>query len=304
MRGHRLAYLMLLLAIAFTVISLLALIAYTVLVANVVAGPSVRTAVVGLLLFFRNWSLILIFIAIVTFLWDRETMVRAKLNGPSGKRNVPLVVIHVALIVVMFIFATAQASASVNLRIAAAQGFSRKHPKEYIQRVHTVNSLTYTFYAFVIVSTVDVIVAAVLLSGAARKASISDKVCRATHFRSPVTNAPFAQVTNIVLFAVTPLYTLFNLSHLVFLITLSPSGLPKAGATVTTIRSADLAQKVIENLLVFLIFAVLLFLSFNRASWDFESTHTTCESFPLSVRVTGLIRVVFDQLLHKANKSI
>jgi len=123
-------------------------------------------------------------------------------------------------------------------------------------------------------------------------------------FRSPVTNAPFAQVTNIVLFAVTPLYTLFNLSHLVFLITLSPSGLPKAGAEVTTIRSADLAQKVIENLLVFLIFAVLLFLSFNRASWDFESTHTTRESFPLSVRVTGLIRVVFDQLLHKPSKSI
>jgi len=97
-----------------------------------------------------------------------------------------------------------------------------------------------------------------------------------------------AQITNTMVFAVSPLYALLNIIHFIFLIVLSPSGLLKGSVTfskVHAVRRADLAHQVIEDALVFLIFAVLLFLSFSRASWDFggalptrEYLHTVCQN--------------------------
>jgi len=56
-----------------------------------------------------------------------------------------------------------------------------------------------------------------------------------------------------------------------------------------------------NTLLIFLIFAVLLFMTFNRKSWDIGSTDPTRESFPLSMKVTGLI--MYDQPRNKDNNT-
>jgi len=175
MRGHRWPYVMLFTAIAFTSIASLTMISYTVALANI-TSLGLRASRAALFLFFHNWSLVFIFIAITAFLWDRETMIHTKSNGASGKQTVTLVVVPLVLVFFMFIFATAQASASANWRLTAINEVPGRNPWVIAQRASTANDLAYTFYAFVIVSAIDVVVAAILLARAARKASISDKV--------------------------------------------------------------------------------------------------------------------------------
>jgi len=185
MRGHRMPFLVLFPAIAFAIIWSLVAIAYDVVVAALAEDVYLRIALACVLLFFHNWMLVLIYIALVVFLLDRQTAIRTKSNGASGENPV-LVVVHVGL--AMFALATAQASASVNVRLMAARGLSKSDPQEYFRRIYTTVALDNAFYAVVIVSTVDVIVTAIILSEAA---SISDKVCGTTHVRSLETDTPF-----------------------------------------------------------------------------------------------------------------
>ena len=175
MREHRWPYIMLFTTIAFTTIASLTTISYTVTLANI-TSLGLRASRDALFLFFHNWSLVFIFIAIAAFLWDRETMIRTKSNGSSGKHTVAFVVVPLVLVFFMFIFATANASASANWRLTAVNEVPGRNPWVIAQRASKANDLGYTFYAFVIVSAINVVVAAILLSRAARKASISDKV--------------------------------------------------------------------------------------------------------------------------------
>jgi hypothetical protein len=175
MREHRWPYIMLFTTIAFTTIASLTTISYTVALANI-TSLGLRASRDALFLFFHNWSLAFIFIAIAAFLWDRETMIRTKSNGSSGKHTVAFVVVPLVLVFFMFIFATANASASANWRLTAVNEVPGRNPWVIAQRASKANDLGYTFYAFVIVSAINVVVAAILLSRAARKASISDKV--------------------------------------------------------------------------------------------------------------------------------
>jgi len=182
MREHRWPYIMLFTTIAFTTIASLTTISYTVALANI-TSLGLRASRTSLFLFFHNWSLVFIFIAIAAFLWDRESMIRTKSNGASGKQTVALVVVPLILVFFMFIFATAQASASANWRLTALNEVPGRNPWVIAQHASKTNDLAYTFYAFVIVSAIDIIVASILLSRAARKASISDKVGNQNHTR-------------------------------------------------------------------------------------------------------------------------
>jgi hypothetical protein len=172
--------------IAFAIIRSLVMIPH-----EVVSGVTGNLVLAGVFLFSSNYLLVLIYIALVVFLLDRQTTIRTKSNGASGGQNPVLVVVHTGLVLAMLALATAEASASVNLWLMTAHGLSPSDTQEYIQRANTTNALYYAFYAVVIVSTVNVIVTAVLLSGAAKKASISDKVCGTTHVRSLETDTPF-----------------------------------------------------------------------------------------------------------------
>jgi hypothetical protein len=182
MRGHRLPYLVLLPTILFTTISLLAILSYTAVFASAGGTINLRTDLIGVFLFFRNWSLTLIFVAIIAFLWEREATICARSNG---KRNVPLLMVHLALIALLFIFGTAHAASNSSLRHDAARGLSRANTLAYIRRIKTTNGLAYTFFAILILSAVDVIVTAFTVSKAAKNGPKSDKVCATMHFSEP-----------------------------------------------------------------------------------------------------------------------
>jgi hypothetical protein len=48
---------------------------------------------------------------------------------------------------------------------------------------------------------------------------------------------------------------------------------------------AILIRDVIEGVLIFVIFGVLLYLSISRANWDFWTTSATCDSLPVALQV-------------------
>jgi len=174
MSGHRLPYLMLFPAITLTTVALIASIPYVIIYASAIP-------INGILTFTSNWSLVFIFMAIVAFLCDRESTIRTKSNGTCAQRNIAHGIVHATLVVLMLVFATAEAGASVHLQLAVENN-SEIDGLEIDRQTHIVDSLYYTFYSLVILSAVDVLVSAILLSRIARKAAISDKVCGITYF--------------------------------------------------------------------------------------------------------------------------
>jgi hypothetical protein len=146
MNGHRLPYLMLLAAITFAAIRLISAVASN-------NTPIIRLEAV--VQFFSKWSPILIFVVIMTLLWDRDTMVRTKTSTTTGHQNVTHVLVHATFILLMFAFSTAQVAAWLTLQLA-----NEPSKREGNRRASVVAALNYTFYALFALSAVDVIVTA------------------------------------------------------------------------------------------------------------------------------------------------
>jgi len=168
MRGYRLPYLMLFTAITLTTVALIASIPYVIIYASAIP-------INGILLFTSSWTLVFIFMAIVAFLCDRESTIRTQSNGTCAQQNIAHRVVHATLVVLMLVFATAEAGAAMNLQLAVENNFEIDS-LEIDRQSHIVDTLYYTFYSLIILSAVDVLVSAILLSRIARKAAISDKV--------------------------------------------------------------------------------------------------------------------------------
>jgi len=251
MRGHRRLYPALFSILYYTVFTTI----WPIISIRDIITPRIFPH--GFFLQIRNWLLISILATIIPFLDHCEKTIRAQSNTTSGQRNVPHSMVYI-LVVLMFSFA--MTSTCLSAKVAN----------------NTIDVLNYIVCTLIILSAINFFVTAIIISRAAKDAATADKVCLITHFRNLETNGPLTQIINIILYVVSPLFSLLTFLHVVFLFVFSLA----TRSSFTSSNVADLVQDVIVHLLIFVIFGVLLSLSFDRASWDFGSTLPACEPFP------------------------
>jgi hypothetical protein len=109
--------------------------------------------------------------------------------------------------------------------------------------------LFYVFNAFAVLMVIDVAVTTALLWRAWKKAGMPDKI------------------TNLMLYVLVPLYSIYGLLLMIFTIVFSPSGLPDTSAP-TVFESADIASSVLITGTIIAIFFFILSMSGRKPYWN------------------------------------
>ncbi|KAJ6511290.1 hypothetical protein C8R47DRAFT_729566 [Mycena vitilis] len=196
---------------------------------------------------FNDWAVVLLFLVLIAVLWNRETMLRLSTDGKFGGHHPALIALHATLASLTFIFGTATEAflMDTNVRFATTDiSFD-----EIDHRFTVDNQLYYVYTTFAVLMGVDVAVTTVLLWRGWKKAGIPDKI------------------TNIMLYAVVPLYSVLCLFYMIFTIVFSPSGIPSS-ATRATFEGADIADSLLITGFTITIMFMVLFLSVKKAYWN------------------------------------
>ncbi|KAJ7481553.1 hypothetical protein FB451DRAFT_1236354 [Mycena latifolia] len=201
---------------------------------------------------FNDWAAMLQFLAVIAVIWNRETTLRVATEGKFGGHHPALITLHVTL--ASLIFALGTAAEAYNMDTTVQYYVTRPDDLRFLRgelhhRIIVYQQLFYAFSSFAILSAIDVVVSSVLLWRAWKKAAIPDKA------------------TNIVLYALAPLYAALSLMVMIFTIIFSPSGLPNS-VTLTTFEGASLASTLLPTVLSFAVITTILVLSLKKANWN------------------------------------
>ncbi|KAJ7094077.1 hypothetical protein B0H15DRAFT_151783 [Mycena belliarum] len=257
-RGHRAPYAFLLPALVFfawsnaTYIALIILVNIPAIVFSDDLPPLLVPALTFVNYLFNDWGLVLIFLAVIAVIWNRESALRAATEGKSGGHHPALIAVHATLAALVFILGTAAEGYNMetNVRYYLRDDDERRFltRRQLARRIITYQQLFYAFSSFAILMGVDVIVSATLLWRAWKNAAISDKV------------------TNIMLYVVAPLYGLLSLVIMIFTIVFSPSGLPRSAGRAA-FESASLANVLLATGLLLAVATTLLVLALRKRNW-------------------------------------
>jgi len=195
------------------------------------SGHSQPPALLGVQTFFSSWTNLFLYLSMIAVLWNRETTVYAATEGKAGRHNYVVTGVHAVLVVLIFAFGTAGPAMELN-------------PND--SSTINVYAMYYSFYTFLILAVVTVIVPAVLLRRASRAEGVVDNI------------------TNTMLHVVAPIYAAHNLISLIFLILNDLRHPPKA---LTYYEGADLANNLLIMVSYFGVTSMLLVLSINKERW-------------------------------------
>ncbi|KAJ7177996.1 hypothetical protein C8R46DRAFT_1212720 [Mycena filopes] len=260
-RGHRAPYALLVPTLIFFAWSNAAYIALVIL-ENI---PSLRffsdtlpvlllPALGFVLNLFNDWAIILQFLVVIAVLWNRENALRLASDGKSGGHHPALIAVHATLAGLMFILGTASEALNMDINVKYyTTDYFLDNPDALDHRITVRNQLNYAYMSFAVLTAVDVAVTTVLLWRAWKKntARSSDKI------------------TNVMLYAVLPLYSLLSLLLMIFTIVFSTSGIPPT-ASATAFESASLADELLVTLLSFAVIVVILVLSIRKVDWTHD----------------------------------
>ncbi|KAF7343448.1 hypothetical protein MVEN_01777600 [Mycena venus] len=198
-----------------------------------------------------DWGVVLQFLVLIAVLWNRETVLRIATDGKFGGHHPVLIALHVTLATLTFIFGTASEAYGMDtaVKFNDTDRFESRLYREYLHRIQVRQQLNYVFNAFAILMVIDVAVTTSLLWRAWRKAGISDKI------------------TNLMLYVVVPLYSIFGLLLMIFTILFSPSGL-SADAGPEVFEGANLAYSILVTGISITILFFILALSVKKAYWN------------------------------------
>ncbi|KAF7366666.1 hypothetical protein MSAN_00924500 [Mycena sanguinolenta] len=267
-RGHRLPYLVLLPTVLFAAWSN-ATYGATIVLENIPALEDPFLSELPVLLIpalafvsdlFYYWYSVLQFVVVILLLRNREAALRATpagrdANGPVGAASIVQDAVHVALAVLAFTFGTASAGLGMATSVKYADvDLTFENINDFEHRVHVQNQLYYAHRAFIILTVFDVIATTVMLWRGWRKAGLTDTI------------------TSGLLTALVPLYSLFCILLMAFVITFSPSGAAGSDtATTNTVEGAILADSILVTGSNIAILFVILALSVRRAWWDADA---------------------------------
>ncbi|KAJ7164929.1 hypothetical protein C8R46DRAFT_300965 [Mycena filopes] len=260
-RGHRAPYALLVPTLIFFAWSNAAYIALIIL-ENI---PSLRffsdtlpvlllPALGFVLNLFNDWAIILQFLVVIAVLWNRENALRLASDGKSGGHHPALIAVHATLAGLMFILGTASEALNMDINVKYyTTDYFLDNPDALDHRITVRNQLNYAYMSFAVLTAVDVAVTTVLLWRAWKRntARSADKI------------------TNVMLYALVPLYSLLSLLLMIFTIVFSTSGLPPT-ASATAFESASLADELLVTLLSFAVIVVILVLSIRKVDWTHD----------------------------------
>jgi hypothetical protein len=186
------------------------------------------------------------FLVVITVILNRETALRTATEGKSGGHHPVLIAVHVILAVLIFIMATAAQGLNFDTGVKLVHVRTRPDFNKAQQRFDVAMQLFYAYSSFAILTGIDVAVSTVLLWRAWKKAGIRDPI------------------TNMLLYAVLPAYSLLSLFTMIFTIVFSPSGLP----ATTNAEGADLAATLLVTLFSATVIAIILVMSAKKAAWN------------------------------------
>ncbi|KAJ7057025.1 hypothetical protein C8F01DRAFT_1372337 [Mycena amicta] len=255
-RGHRAPHALLLPTIVFFGWSNALYIALVVLEngADLSFQASLPDLLIPTLRFISNlanaWALTLLFVAIIAVAWNRETALHKATEGKFGGHHPALIVMHVAFASLIFLLGIAAEAYNMDTNVKYFAGdFDRFFGEDALQqRINTGNGLFYSYQSFAILSFIDIVVTSIVLWRGWRKAGISDRV------------------SNLMLYAIVPLYCFMSLFTMIFVIVFSPHGLPDS-ASLSAFESADLANALLITLCSIAIIVVILVMGVKRAWW-------------------------------------
>ncbi|KAJ7747912.1 hypothetical protein DFH07DRAFT_1062620 [Mycena maculata] len=255
-RGHRTPYALLLPTLALFSLSNDTYIALLVLenISDLYLSDSYPALLLPAISFvsnlFNNWAVVLQFLVVIAVVWNRESVLRTATEGKFGGHHPAVIALHVALATLTFIFGTAAEALNMatNVQYYTTDTFS-SDDGTLQHRLVQYQQLNYVYASFAILTAVDVIVSAVLLWRAWRKAVIPDRI------------------TALVLFAIVPVYGAFSLVLMVFTILFSPSGISDS-ASITVFEGANLANNLLATLLSITIMIIILAMSSKKAHWN------------------------------------
>ncbi|KAJ7287115.1 hypothetical protein C8J57DRAFT_1495588 [Mycena rebaudengoi] len=190
---------------------------------------------------FSDWALVLLFLGTVLLILNRETALKTATEGTSGGHKPVLLAAHITLAVLTWIFGTAVEAYILETSLQPGLfGPPLQH------QIMVTWALTYAYGSCAVLMGVDVMVSTVFLWRAWRGAGISDKI------------------TNLMLYAVIPLWTLLSLVNMVFSVVFSPRGI---AGDETLYEGAALANFLLAGGLGIGIATTLLLMSAKRELW-------------------------------------
>jgi hypothetical protein len=126
---------------------------------------------------FRNWAIVLLYISLILFLCDREGAIRNASGGKAGGRNVVLFTIHIALVLLIFVFGIAAPGVDINAEAQFDEGDEGGDSSlTYDQQINVFDRLNYAFNAFVCLTNIAFFVSVLLLHKSAGRAGLKDPV--------------------------------------------------------------------------------------------------------------------------------
>ncbi|KAJ7291237.1 hypothetical protein C8J57DRAFT_212487 [Mycena rebaudengoi] len=214
---------------------------------------------------FSDWATVLLFLATIAVILNRETALKTASEGKSGGHNPVLLVVHIVLATLAFIFGTATDAYAMdtNVKIANGSFTGRIGRLERVHRTQVIQQLSYAFASWSVLLGVDIAVTTLLLWRSWRSAGISDKI------------------TNVMLYAVAPLYMLLSLFIMIFTIIWSPKGpiYAKRFASFEVFEKASESANLANSLLVtgtsIAIMITLLVMSAKKTFWNIGGAEPT-----------------------------
>jgi len=214
--GHRAPYLYLIFTVFF---AFLASISYA---ANIVDSNIVATFVTWIL--FRTWARALLFVSIMSLLFNRRNL---SWTASRGKLKKVHIAVHAALgLFSVVAFALGTASAAIGgIMLADTNPLSKAkdHSADLVVATNTISKryeyLVIAFDSLVIASVLFLVIYAIVLCEAMDRCRITDKVpiiCSPPQVHH--SRLPFEQVTRITVLAIVPLYTALTIVELVSII--------------------------------------------------------------------------------------
>nr|GAT47514.1 predicted protein [Mycena chlorophos] len=198
-----------------------------------------------------DWGSVLFFLAIIAVAWNRETALGKTTEGRTTAHHPALIALHAVLAFLMFVLNTAAEGYVMNLNVEVYNGdfFTSVGGEEKLQsHANTANNLFYAGQSFIVLSFIDVLITSIVLWRGWRAAGISDRV------------------SNLLLYAITPLYCLMSLFTMIFLIVFSPHGLP-ATTGLDGLEGADLADQLLPTLCAIVILFLMVLAGAKKSWW-------------------------------------
>ncbi|KAJ7135361.1 hypothetical protein C8R43DRAFT_955909 [Mycena crocata] len=197
---------------------------------------------------FNNWGVVLLFLAVIAIVWNRERELRTATEGKFGGHHPALISVHAILASLVFIFGTASEAYNLDTNVKYYLTDELRLGSAIHHRIVVYQQLYYTYISFAIFTAIDVVVSSILSWKSWKNAAIPDKI------------------TNMILYGVVPLYSLLSLVFMIFTIMFSDDGLPRS-AGIAVFEGASLANTLLATSLILSIVVVILTMSIRKSNW-------------------------------------